>query len=167
MKIKRRVVSLLMAIIILFTGPHAAHISASEMIVQTANNLEKNHYNKLHFYFTEDYNVIENLEELQAAVGLLKEGNDGSMLSLCDASDNCEQTSPIEVVVEFESDFMQTEQYLRFLDNREKCEDMNAVHRMREEFNSFSKEYHTAIVVYQYGAMDENQSRDYLALTYH
>jgi len=167
MKIKRRVVSLLMAIIVLLTSPYATHILASEIDTQTANNFQVNNCNKLHFYFTEDYNVIENLEELQAAVGLLKEGNDGCMLSLCDTSDNCEQTSPIEVVVEFESDFMQTEQYLRFLDNREKCEDMNAVHRMREELNSFSKEYHTAIVVYQYGAMDENQSRDYLALTYH
>ena len=103
---------------------------------------------------------------MQAAVGSLKEGNDGHMLSLCDELNNCEQTSAIEVVVEFESDFMQTEQYLRFLDNREKCEDMDAVHRMREELNSFPKEYHTAIVEANAHILSELEYSDMEAIDY-
>ncbi|MBO5356175.1 MAG: S8 family serine peptidase [Clostridia bacterium] len=115
----------------------AEQIQAEEKI--TTN---ENVYNKLHFYFdNEEHSTIDDVAELTNAVNSLKANS-----SQLNAKDISNTTNEIEVTVEFDSNFMQTPQYLEFAKARESLKNPEEVLRFRQSLNDYSKKYHSALV---------------------
>lgn len=118
-------------------------ISEEDLDIKVATN--SNPYNKLHFYFeTLEHGTIDDSEELEDAVQCVMEHNsDGSTYSSVVRES---AVNEIDMIVEFKSDFMNTERYAELMEMRENAKTSEEVLQFRKALNSYSKEYHGQIV---------------------
>lgn len=106
--------------------------------ITTAGGLElkadnDNIYKKIHFYLGDSEEAtIDDANELATATSKLQQ-----------RSANLKE---VQVTVQFESDFMNTDKYKAFAKERESLDSIEEVRNFRQRLNSYSKEYHTALV---------------------
>lgn len=104
----------------------------------------ENIYNKIHFYFdSEDNSTIDDLNELSDATDKLSEVSNTKVKST-NAKD--QSTNELKITIQFESDFMDTNEYKAFSNERGELDEWDEIHEFRERLNSFSKEYHEQII---------------------
>lgn len=113
-----------------------------DSIVQNAT---ENIYNKIHFYFGEsEHDTIDNLDELTEATELLNRSNyDNNAYNINNLT---ETHNEVQMTVQFESDFMQTEAYKNFSEERNTLKTMDEVRDFRRRLNTYSKQYHKGLI---------------------
>lgn len=118
----------------------------------TASDIE-NVYNKIHFYFGDsDDATIDDMSELVKATNKLTES--GVNLTAAQNSSGV-ALETVKITVQFESDFMSTPEYKAFEKERDEVNTIDEVHEFRERLNSFSKEYHNALVAKNISLLSE------------
>ena len=118
--------------------------SVSNDVVVSAS--ERSPYEKIHVYThpddENDYSLICNVEELSTAVQALKIYT----ASLTPEKALQNEQSDIRITVEFESHFSETKEYISFQKRFDSAKSIEEVRQVRQELNSFSKEYHSAVI---------------------
>lgn len=111
--------------------------------LRTSGKVE-NTYNKIHFYVgDEDYAVIDDMTELKAATNELSEI---SSFAAANAARSGTAAEEYQITVQFASDFMETDEYKAFSEERSELDSIEEVREFRSRVNAFSKEYHDALV---------------------
>ena len=112
-----------------------------ESLQLKANN--ENIYNKIHFYFEDSSNTtIDDATELIEATQKISDRYVAAN-SMPKSSTNVEE---IKITVQFESDFMDTAKFKSFAAERETLDSIEEIRNFRQRLNSYSKEYHNAIM---------------------
>ena len=125
-----------------------------ENIVEHVNDTTEertSEYNKLHFYFdVEEHGTIDDVGELEKAIDAIPkpEANQGKEtgISTYNLNNNTQESNEVTITVEFESDFMETEKYIEYSEQRAELETSEDVLAFRESLNSYSKEYHEELI---------------------
>lgn len=138
-----KVMSILMSVLLILNSlsfyavaQDTAPVEPEEEIT-TACGLElkadnDNIYKKIHFYLGDSEEAtIDDADELAKATSKLQQ-----------RSDNLKE---VQVTVQFESDFMNTDEYKAFAKERETLNSIEEVRDFRVRLNSYSKEYHAAL----------------------
>ena len=113
------------------------------------SNEETSEYNKMHFYFNvEAYETIDDIKELEKAIDAIPEieSNQVTGISTYQLTNNAQESNEVTITVEFESDFMETEKYIEYSEQRENLKTSEDVLAFREGLNSYSKEYHEELI---------------------
>ena len=132
-----------------------------ESLPLKANN--ENIYNKINFYFEGFGNTtIDNATELTEATKKISDRyvNANSMPK---SSTNVEE---IKITVQFESDFMDTAKFKSFAAERETLDSIEEIRNFRQRLNSYSKEYHNAIMVDNIDQLSEFEYNSLECLAY-
>lgn len=116
------------------------NISSSELSLDRENK-----YNKIHFYIDEkEHTVIDDKSELTEAVNALTEKNSNIRKNGTETTESLDEK--IQVTVEFESDFMETETYKAFSKEREQLKSSDEILEFRKRLTSYSEEYHNKLL---------------------
>lgn len=108
-----------------------------------------NSYNKIHFYFNnEDHTVIDSSAELQEAV------SDITSSAKIRGRSGEPTNSEIDVTVEFASDFMETDAYRSFSQERANIDSIEELRDFRQRLNAYSKTYHNELIAKNIDSLD-------------
>lgn len=100
-----------------------------------------NELNKIHFYFDNpQHSIIDDREELSKAVKEVNCLENTMPMRSSGIFDN------IQITVEFESDFFNTEAYQNFAKERENIKDSEETLEFRKKVNDYSKQYHAELL---------------------
>lgn len=120
-----------------------------------------NPYNKIHFYFNnEDHTVIDSPAELQEAVSEITSSANTRTRS------GEPTNSEIEVTVEFASDFMETDAYRSFSQERVNIDSIEELRDFRQRLNAYSKTYHNELIAKNIDSLDGLDYSEYEAIGY-
>ena len=115
MKRKFRIISGVLCVLMIASFANFNIIAQNSFGIVEDNTVREeteNIYNKIHFYFGEkEHNIIDNLDELTSATELLIKSN-------CDDRAYNANNKEVQMTVQFESDFMETEKYKSFSEER-------------------------------------------------
>lgn len=146
---KKRITSVVLTLVLFFAPYNAVDLSAININESSAEETvgnNENVYNKIHFYFDEsEHGTIDDIDELESAV-LSVSAQDGVAL-LVNTDVNQDIENEITVTIEFASDFMETEQYIAFSNERETIDSPEELLDFRKRLNGFSKEYHEELIL--------------------
>lgn len=152
----KRIISICTAFTLLILAICVMPTSSAQEIVSSSDSLQTeytNKLNKLHFYFadaveTEDsvalmstpektteasrFAYIDSRDELNRAIGNMNRYSEAAGI----------EDEPINVTVEFKSDFENTEEYIAFQEEKKSLKTLDEVHDYRKRLTSFSKEFY-------------------------
>ncbi|MBQ8288584.1 MAG: S8/S53 family peptidase [Clostridia bacterium] len=163
---KYKVFSVILALCVLILPITSFAAYSVEATSDSADKTESvNDYNKIHFHFNnENHYTIDDRDELTEAT------NDLSALSnsVSDYSRNSDNQSDvsIEMTVQFESGFMQTEEYLSFSRERSTLDCIEEIRDFRSRLNSFSKTYHSNLIQQNLNTIDDIEYDSINAIDY-
>ncbi len=105
-----------------------------------------NNYNKIHFYFdNEEYITINDEQELLDATSIIKT-NHSNHVSSHNTNSVSNEIDNIYVTVEFESNFMKTDKFLNFFEERQNLNSRQKILEFRKKLNTYSDEYHNELI---------------------
>lgn len=131
--------------------------------LRTSGKVE-NTYNKIHFYVgDEDYAVIDDMTELKAATSELSEV---SSIAAANAARSGTAAEEYQITVQFASDFMETDEYKAFSEERSELDSIEEVREFRSRVNAFSKEYHEALVQKNIASLSALEGEEINAVDY-
>ena len=146
----KKTISFLMAIaltiLIIPFGKFNANATEFENTSLEEVELEnKNNYNKIHFYLNkEEHTTIDDKSELTEAV--MSFTSNDSKLCTAEAEKIEAKEENIQITVEFDSDFMDTDLYKAFSEEREQIKDSEDVLDFRKRLNAYSEKYHKELL---------------------
>jgi len=119
-----------------------------EKAMETLFDSSDNVFNKIHFYTgAEEYHVIDNMGELQQAAYDSVETRTNASKALSQINeDSLIKENELQLTIQFESGFFETEEYKAFYEERESIRNTDEVRDFRARLNSFCKEYHRNLV---------------------
>lgn len=150
-------VIVLIAIFAFSTISLTANVSFAETVKSqkeeqgTSYNTSNNVYNKIHFYLgDESHSTISDFNELKTVTTELKTSKkyavQESNMMLNSNISPITKDENLNLTVQFDSDFTQTEQYLKFAEERENIQSLEELHEFRERLNAYSKDYHEDLI---------------------
>jgi len=120
-----------------------------------------NPYNKIHFYFNnEDHTIIDSPAELQEAV------SDITSSAHIRARNGEPTNTEIMTTVEFASDFMETDAYRSFSQERASIDSIEELRSFRQRLNAYSKTYHDELIEKNMDSLDGLEYSKYEAIGY-
>ena len=141
----KKIISTILVVALLVSPCGTNEIVAGDSVMSVTSDSDDNIYNKLHFYIEEEeYTTIDDAEELTCAIDSMLE--EDSKSTTYEVAKEKTSSREINITIEFESDFMQTERYLEISDKRKDVKSSEDVLHYREELNSYSKEYHSSLI---------------------
>jgi len=136
---------------------------AMDDTLRTSGKVE-NTYNKIHFYVgDEDYAVIDDLTELKAATNELAEI---SSVASANAARSGTTAEEYQITVQFASDFMETDEYKAFSEERSELDSIEEVREFRSRVSAFSKAYHEALVQKNIASLSALEGEEINAVDY-
>ncbi len=152
---KYKVLSVLLALYVIILPITSFTVYSSEIIISDADNSEiSNDYTKIHFNFNnKNHYTIDNYDELtEATADLCTLSNHVSGYS---RNTNTPSEESIQMTIQFQSGFMQTEEYLSFSRERSTLDSIEEVRDFRSRLNSFSKTYHSNLIEQNLNTIDD------------
>lgn len=146
----KKLIAILLTLSLLLVSFGGIGVSAEENDVPDNETATvDNPYNKIHFYFNnEDHTIIDSSAELQEAVSSIT-SNANTM-----ARSGEPTNSEIDVSVEFASDFMETDAYRSFSQERASIDSIEELRSFRQRLNAYSKTYHNELISENMASLD-------------